>query len=661
MANKILLTEYFKTHMARQLIQCISGQTNNAYYMFAGKHTEFPDGDTTVIQPENTRQSLYIDTYENMLFGKKITENDIKFMIPRNTWTSGTVYSMYQHDDANLFNEDFFVVADEGSNYHVFKCLDNNGGTPSTIKPSDTNPTTPFYQTSDGYQWKYMYTVDSTTFNKFSTIDYMPVVENANVVANAVSGAIDVITVTAGGAGYDNYIDGQFNSTDIRIAGNNLAYGISANASSTNGFYTDCYLYITGSGAGNGEYKRIVNYINDGTHKKVIVESPFTATINSTSTYAISPIVQITGDGDQTVNCVARALINAASSNSIYRVEIIDRGADYRIATATALYSNVVPVSNTASMKVIIGPKGGHGSDVVNELGANRVGFSVKFSNTESGTIQANNEFRTAGILKNPEFTNVYLDFSSSNGTFLVGETAYQYNPIELSGTVSVSTTANTVTGTGTTFDTQVKAGDHILLAAGGTNYFAVVDTVTSNTSLRLTANAGFTNTAATFALVNTTAQGVVSSAPTGAIELTNVSGVFESGKTVFGINSSATGTIDTIEINGVQKGFTTFNQMIVFEGVQTGTFTPNETVTQENGGSAKLHSINSGKMYVTNQIGIINVGDSVIGASGSFAITAKYPGDIVVDSGDVIYVENFPAIERASDRSETIKVIVEF
>lgn len=660
MANKILLTELFKTHMARQLIQSVGSQSNTEYYMFAGKHTEFPDGDTTVIQPENTRQSLYIDVYENMLFGKKITANDIKFMIPRNTWVSGTVYSMYQHDDADLLNKDYFVVVDEGTNYHVFKCLDNNGGVPSTIKPIDTDPETTFYQTSDGYQWKYMYTVDSTTFNKFSTIDYMPVVENTNVAANAVNGAIDVISVTAGGAGYDNYLIGQFNSTDIRIAGNNLAYGVSANASSTNGFYTDCYLYITG-GAGNGEYKRIVNYINDGTHKKVIVEAPFVSSLNSTSTYAISPIVQVTGDGDESVNCVARALINSASSNSIYRVEIIDRGADYRIATATALYSNVVPVSNTASMKVIIGPKGGHGADAINELGANRVGFSVKFSNTESDTIQANNEFRTAGIIKSPKFSNVYIDLSTSSGTFLVDETVYQYTPIGLGGTISISSTANTVTGTGTTFDTQLKSGDRIMITAGSNTYFAVVDSITSNTALRLTANAGFTNTTATFSLVDTFAQGTVTAAPTGGVQLTNVSGVFESGKTVFGTNSSATGTIDTIQINGVTKGFTTFNQMIVFEGIQTGTFTQNETVTEENGGSAKLHSINNGKMYVTNQIGIINVGNSVIGSAGSFEITAKYPGDIVVDSGDVIYVENFPAIERASDRSETIKVIVEF
>lgn len=665
MANKRLVTELFKTHMARQLVESLAEQSNTAYYMFTGKHTQYPDGDTTVTQPVDTIQSLYIDSYENMLFGKRVTSNDVKHMIPRNTWTSGTVYSMYEHDNADLLSEDFFVVVNESSLYHVFKCLYNNNGAESTVQPSfsDTSADDTFYETTaDGYQWKYMYTVDSTTFNKFSTLDFMPVVESANVSGNAVSGAIDVITVTTGGAGYNNYISGQFNSGGIRISGNNIAYGISNTASSTNGFYTDCYIYIT-SGTGSGQYKRITNYINDGTNKKIILESPFSSNVDSTSIYSISPIVEITSDGNQTVNCVARALINSSSSNSIYKIEIIDRGADYRIASASVLYSNVVPVSNTAGLKVIIGPKGGHGSNPIDELGATRVGFSVKFSNTESSTIEASNDFRTAGILKDPLFTGVDLNTSGTVGTFSEGETVYQYNPVALDGTVSISATASSITGTGTTFDTQVQAGDFVLISAGTSKHFGVVNNVVSNTSLYLTSNGSFTNSASDFALIETSAQGTITDVSTGLVQLTSVSGVFSGSSTIIGRTSSATATIDTIDINGVTKGFNTFNQMKVFVGTTSESFANDETVSQAFGGNAKFHSINSGKMFVTNQLGVINTSDTVVGqtSGATFTISSKYPGDIVVDSGDVIYVENFPAIERASDRSETIKVIVEF
>lgn len=664
MANKRLVTELFKTNMARQLVESLTEQSNTAYYMFTGKHTQYPDGDTTVTQPVDTVQSLYIDVYENMLFGKRITANDVRHMVQRNTWTSGTVYSMYEHDNADLLSENFFVVVNEASLYHVFKCLYNNDGAESTIQPSfsATSADDTFYETSDGYQWKYMYTVDSTTFNKFSTIDFMPIVESANVSGNAVSGAIDVITVTTGGAGYNNYLSGQFNSTDIKISGNNLAYAVSANASSINNFYNDCYLYITG-GTGNGEYKKIVDYINDGQHKKVIVESPFTSNLDSTSIYSISPIVQITSDENQTVNCIARALVNSTSSNSIYKVEIIDRGADYRIASATVLYSNVVPVSNTAGLKVIIGPKGGHGSNPIDELGGTRVGFSVKFSNTESSTIEAANDFRTAGILKDPLFTGVDLNTTGTVGTFAEGETVYQYNPVTLDGTVSITDSASSITGTGTTFDTQLQAGDFVLISSGTNKHFGIVNNVVSNTSFYLTSNGSFTNSTSDFALLETSAYGSVTDVSTNLVQLTDVSGVFSNSKTIIGRTSSATATIDTISINGVTKGFNTFNQMKVFVGSTSDSFANDETVSQTLGGNAKFHSINSGRMFVTNQLGIININDTVIGqtSGGTFTISSKYPGDIVVDSGDVIYIENFPAIERASNRSETIKVIVEF
>ncbi len=664
MSNKRLVTKLFKTHMARQLVESISETANTAYYMFAGKHTQFPAGDTEITTPVDTTQSLYIDAYENMLFGKRITTSDVKYMINRNNWTSNTVYSMYEHDNSDLFSEDFFVVVNESGLYHAYKCLYNNGGTASTISPvfADTGAADTFYETSDGYQWKYMFTVDGTTFAKFSTIDYMPIVENANVTSNAINGAIDVITVTSGGAGYNNYTNGQFIASNLRVDGSSVTYGISNSASSTNNFYNDCYLYITG-GTGNGQYRKIIDYNVTESHKAVVLESAFTTNPDITSVYQISPVVQITGDGGETVNCAARALVNSSSSNSIYKVEILDRGADYRIATAEVLYSNVVPVSNTAGLKVIIGPKGGHGSNPVDELGASRVGFSVKFSNTESSTIEAANDFRTAGILKDPLFANVVLNIVDVSGTFSNNETVYQYNPMALSGTLSVSSTSTAVTGTSTTFDTQVAAGDKILIVAGSSKRFATVNNVVSNTSLYLTSNCSFTNTAATFSLLDTFASGTVSSATGSDVQLTDVSGVFSDDAIIIGATSSATATIDTIEINGVTKGFTTFNQMKVFVGTTSDTFTEDETVSQTLGGNAKFHSINSGKMFVTNQLGIVNTGEDIIGnTSGAvFAITSKYPGDIVVDSGDVIYVENFAAVERASDRSETIKVILEF
>lgn len=663
-----LVTKLFKTHMARQLFESVSEDANTSYYVFTGKHTTYPEGDTAIPQPTDTRQNLYTETYNDMLFGKKVTENDVKFMIPRHNWVSGTVYTMYTQDNSELFDSNFMVVTGSSTRY-VFKCLYNNNGAPSTIEPNfnDTSAEDNFYETSDGYQWKYMYTVDSTTFNKFSTIDFVPVIEDAAVTANSIPGVIDVIVVSASGAGYNNYLAGTFNSTDIRVGGNNTLYAVSANGSSTNGFYTSCYVYVT-AGAGSGQYRRVTDYRVNGLSKEIVIDTPFSTPLNATSEYEITPIVEITGDGMQTINCHARALINSASSNSIHQIEILNRGAGYRVANVSVLYANTVPVSSNAQLKVIIGPKGGHGSNVIDESGASRICFSVKFSNTESGTIQANNDFRTAGIIKSPLFANVELGIvdsdgsPGSNGSFSSAENIYQYRSVGLSGTISMNTTSSSVIGTGTTFQDQLEVGNKVLITAGSLTLFTEVVSIASNTSMVISSNGTFSNSVASFALADISASARIQSTSAGILETTDVSGEFIIGKKIIGGNSSATAVVSTIQLNDVTKGFGTFNQMNVFVGSQSAAFNQDEVVSQFTS-TAKLHSINTGKMYVTNQFGIINTSNTLVGeTSGStFTISNKYPGDIVVDSGDVIYIENFPAIERASDRSETLKVIVEF
>lgn len=69
-------------------------------------------------------------------------------------------------EDAN-----FYVVTDE---FNVYKCLDNNLGAPSTVKPIGTTVEPVFL--GDGYMWKFMYNVPIALRNKFVTSDYLPIV-----------------------------------------------------------------------------------------------------------------------------------------------------------------------------------------------------------------------------------------------------------------------------------------------------------------------------------------------------------------------------------------------------------------------------------------------------------------------------------------------------
>jgi hypothetical protein len=145
-----------------------------------------------------------------------------------------------------------------------------------------------------------------------------------------------------------------------------------------------------------------------------------------------------------------------------------------------------------AQLKVIIPPYGGHGSDPYNELYADKVCVYSKFSNTESGMISTENDFRQVGIISNPKLNNVdlFCNTTLTVGSFSVGETVYQFKNIRLAGNVTVSTTANTITKTDTG-----KISTTIAIANSGIGY----NSTTNNSLVFSSPDAGGTLAVATF------------------------------------------------------------------------------------------------------------------------------------------------------------------
>jgi len=425
--GKTLIPSHLKTHVAFQVKESITETANNAYYVFAGKHTAYANG--TIPTPQDSTQSVLYDAYNNMVFGKRISDNDVMLVVPKVEWTANTVYVPYDSNEV-VMGEPFYVSVNATSQYNIFKILDapryaNSSYAPSTIQPdlNETSPDDIYYSTADGYVWKYMYSVTNTTWNKFATDTWMPVTSNTQVSGNAVSGAIDVIRLTSGGSNYNAIYSNTFNTSQIQVAGNPYLYDLQVNASSNNDFYTDSALYIT-SGAAAGEIKQITDY--NGAYKRMTISSPFTTSPNSTSTYEITPYISIDGDG---TGAVARGLVNTASSNSIYKVEVIQRGSGYSYTTIT-IGANTGGVSNAAVVAAVLPPRGGHGSNTYVELGATALSIGMTFANTESGTIPTTNDFRTIGILKDPLFANVQLSLNASSvsGTFTIGANVSQAN-----------------------------------------------------------------------------------------------------------------------------------------------------------------------------------------------------------------------------------------
>ena len=131
---------------------------------------------------DETYQNIYYDAWRNMMSLKKFQPSDVSHVISKKLWANNTLYAEYDDRDSALYTKDFYVITEEGSDFHIWKCLDNNQSANSVVQPqfSDiTGANTVLYQTSDGYRWKYLTTVDSTTVSTFKVgIQYFPVVSN---------------------------------------------------------------------------------------------------------------------------------------------------------------------------------------------------------------------------------------------------------------------------------------------------------------------------------------------------------------------------------------------------------------------------------------------------------------------------------------------------
>lgn len=771
MANK-LITNKFKTHVVQDFIETVK-TPDATFYMFVGDHVS---GNATVI-PNNSIQSTTIDSFNNMIFAKQITNSDVAVMATRTNWVGDTVYTEYDHTDGELDTKNYYVVVDESSYFHVYKCLSNANGASSTIQPtfSDTSADDTYYETSDGYQWKYMYSVLAATFNNFATAEFMPVFENANVTGNAVAGAIDTIKVVSSGSRYDNYFSGVFSTNDIKVSStadylsgyssevlyslgdfrstSNIAGTVAAssggsnvtgtsttftsdietndyikviNASNTeqfeikrvssvtnntlltvagtfsnafssaklqvtypfaaspnNSFYTGTWLTLT-AGTGAGQYKEIIDYYNDGGKKIAVLASAFTTEPSANTQYEVSPRVIITGDGLQTVNADARAIITSATSNGVARVEILNRGQGYNFASANIAVSNVISSTVAAELKPMIGPPGGHGKDVFHELAATRLGISVTFANSEANVITTQNDYSAIGIIKDPLMANVELTIkkpssgaAGSDGSFILDEKVHQFTNIKLAGYFTVNTSSNTVTdATGTDSDLQasLSIGDHVILRSNNSWQLANVVGISSPNTMTINSVGLFSNANTTVYKAELTTTSYVKTIEPTFLYVANVVGQFTQNRKMIGTVSGAIANVSNIEINNVAKnsGFNVLSQLTYYSGTfVSGAFTEDEIVYQSingaNTATARYHSTatidGTVYVYVTNQIGSFDTDYNINGAESAavFNIVTKYDGDLLKNTGEVIYIQHGDAVSRAEDQSEIIKLIVEF
>lgn len=380
--------------------------TKNSVILYAVIGNQYPyPNEPTPVNPEDNEQFLQYEAHREFIGGKKITTGDVSHVAPRYNWTSGTIYSMYRDTDEDMYDRQYYVLTDQNN---VYKCIFNNKGATSTVKP--TGFSTSSFTTSDGYTWKYLYTISLGDANKFLTSVHMPVktitssdgstesdrqlaVQNA-----AVNGAIEVVETVNVGSGYHEIANGVVES------GGKFTVRLSASGdnppSPIDNFYNASSVYII-SGTGAGQLRRVTDY--SGSTKTLTVNTAFATTPNTDSRVIVSPTVTIIGDGS---GAKAYSRVNA-NTGSITDIDMITLGTGYTRATALITANSIHGTGATAN--VVISPVGGHGSDPIRELSADKVMLNVQLKNSTSGVsangngyIPSNTEFRTISILKDP-------------------------------------------------------------------------------------------------------------------------------------------------------------------------------------------------------------------------------------------------------------------
>ena len=338
-----IITDQIRIVNAKNFLAGIQSATNS-YYTFVGlpNPDDFQiDWNTSPPSPKDcfNDENEYWDT---MLAMKKINSSDVRQVVVKRVWASGTTYDYYRNDytvsntakvsgATNLYNASYYII---NSDYRVYECLqngtspDNPNGKPSLDEPTftDLEPRSAG-SSGDGYIWKYLYTIKPSDITKFESTDYMPVpqnwessVENSAVKGNAVDGSIKIVTITDRGVGL---------------------------------------------GTANRTYTQ----------------------------------VPINGDGSG-----AKATIIVDNDSQVESITISNQGSGYTYGSVD-LVSGGVPTGTTRpTFNVIISPEGGHGADIYRELGAYNVLLYSRIENdNENPDFITGNQIARVGVVENPK------------------------------------------------------------------------------------------------------------------------------------------------------------------------------------------------------------------------------------------------------------------
>lgn len=422
-----IITNKFRIHMSEQFQESFSEAAGNTYYIGIGRPQAYgtltrPDGrtdnlgtDTNPITPADSNLDEAL-VYDDLLAAKKITSSDVSFVIPRRNWTSGTTYDYYRHDYGNritgttttqtstssattLFDATFYVRTSDNK---VYKCLDNNNG--GVVSDEPTSTSTSIFTTSDGYKWKYMYSLTAAQQANFLSTDFMAVATDSTVSSAAVNGALDIVKIkTAGTGGTDGTHTGipiRGDGTVQAVCSVTIASGAVTAVSVTTRGQGYTYAYITladinsnGGGSLTGTELDVIIPPQGGHGYNAVQElGGFFVMINQSLEGTES-----TNSGDYTAANDFRRIVLIRDPNSGGSAA---SATTLRATKAIRMASSPTPGTFTADEKITQATTGAVGK-VVEWDATNRILYYIQTAYTDAGVDSNGDEtaFSTAAVI----------------------------------------------------------------------------------------------------------------------------------------------------------------------------------------------------------------------------------------------------------------------
>ena len=281
-----VITDIFKKQVLDDILTDFADSASARYYAAIGRSEDWNDSDVATVP---TNDALSVRRARHSMQSMKLIQ-DLSYVIPRRTWVANLIYTAFDDNDVGFPENPFYVINSNNEVYIVLEQGKKQDGSAqlSTVQPTGNTTGAPF-RTSDGYTWKFLYSIGALRADKFLSSAYMPVkyvastdsdstaedLQQEIVQNNAVKGQIVGYKVTNGGTGYTS-------TPTVTVIGD----GINAAATAVRAGETIVDIKVKVDSAGNsgasyfGQGYNYANVVIDGgggdscTARPIIVPNP---------------------------------------------------------------------------------------------------------------------------------------------------------------------------------------------------------------------------------------------------------------------------------------------------------------------------------------------------------------------------------------------------